>query len=400
MNKAKWKNKKVLPTRILKYLASIAKIKNNQVSYQTTFKNFWLPELDLVKEFLDFKNIDEEAINNSVKKALDICIIAKNVSAEFFLKQLNNECRKHVSKLSDKYLLTSISLEKPENIKIIHVFESKIKFYKKKFPNKFLKFRKELVHKSGDSKNEGYVKCVVITKTYSNEIDIHLNNLNIFRSLVCLSINEGFDIRFDNQQNPLNEIRLGHSHTLHHENGKSVKPHSWFEPGFVFSKPHKCKEINKKSYDIILKKISLSKYRDILINALLIYVKALDEPDHTVALSLLWNSIDKLLNQNMGNYEEIPKRVKKIFGENSRYIDIVEGIRLIRNTYVHDAISNKQSKFYCLALRVLFKKIFFFHIKFIPSGTNFDDALAIIDLLNQAKIAEQVIKIKRLRKNK
>lgn len=392
--KATWKNCKVLPNRILKYLQSISKLgKDGKVSFLSQPDNFFLPEKNLLTEFLKIKCADEITISNSVKSALDSCIINNNISAGYFLDKVNEELDKRISIISPKYLLTTLSLKHTSKLKPIDIFESSIKFYKNKFPRKFGQYRKNLLDKNNLSDHERYIKCIVTTKTYSNDIEVHMSNLNILRAILCLSINEGFNISFGKEKNPLNEIRFGEAHSLHHQNGEPVIPYPWYEPEFVIAFTMPEIELDRKFIKSIINKISSSKYSNLLKDTLIIYIKALDESDHNLAITLLWNSIDKLLNKSKGNYDEISNRVKKIFGHDSRFIDIVEGVKFIRNTYVHDAISNQQSKFYCLALRVLFKKIFIFHLDFFSKDLSLDEALEVIDLLDKPILTRIALEI-------
>ncbi|MCP0914695.1 hypothetical protein NKV53_10190 [Legionella sp. 27cVA30] len=322
--------------------------------------------------------------------------LQKDVSPENFLSILNELVEKIEQNEEIRHALTTISIKKPSKFYKLKVFESEVKLYKN-FPPKFAHHRKALLKTHAIVENHEYVKCVITTKTNSSDIDIHLNNFEVFRALLCLLYTHEFHIKFDNQKNPLNKVMLGYAHTLHNAEGEALGENIWYEPQYYQNRVSDIDDLNKKKLVKIISKIHKCKYSDDLKKSLIMYVKALDEFDHNISIMLLWNGLDVLLNEKKGNYENISKRIKCIFGKKSHELDVINALRVTRNQYVHEAIQNNQSKYYCLTLRTLFYKVFAFYLNYLHDCKSKSEALEIIDQLNQ--IAESRRKIKRINKS-
>lgn len=387
--KAEWisvgkKQEAITPANILNYLESISIISSeNKVSFQLPDFQIWFSEREMIREFICFPNHadpDNTILSQCIKHAVNECILAGNVTPNYFLNTLNSKLGSINPTEVDTYALTTLSIVKPKSYYKIKVFNSTIYLYKNEFPSKYNNYRKDAFKKIGiENKEQGYTKCVIYNHSPSMDINSLLNNFHIFRSVLCLFNSNRWNVRFDRKKSPINPVRTGYAHTLHDTEGAIINSGVWYESNFVATTPLEIDQIKKNSILKIINRIERSPYSDDLKKSLLVYVAALDEYDHNVTLMMLWNSIDILLNTKKGNYNDIPDRIKKIFDGDLTKYDVIQAIKFRRNKYVHETVADEHTLSYCFELRKIYIGVLNFHLKICKKYDSIKESLFYLD---------------------
>lgn len=377
---AKWKIKP--QSKILEKIFDMAKVeKDGSVAFYSN--SFELLPLDYIKDSIKFSSdkIDENDKDEIVIKAIKDCVLNKTMEPDDFLEKISIEAKKIHRKYENKILITSLSISKL-SFSEIQLFESNIKFYKR-IPYKFNSREQILEKLNADTiADQHYYKCIVSTLTDSNEIGIHLRNLNILRALFSLYNNYSFQMLTALQKKPINRVCLGPFHTLHNLKGEPLGTNVGYELKFIELEVIEIKQ-RKRLISKIINQIEKSPYKEELKTSLELYVKALDDYDANISLVLLWNALDKLTNECPGNYDKIIDRAKIIFGNASHHPQVINTLKIVRNDYVHNMNHNKKARSYCYELQMYFKYIFFYHLSSLSHLNSMTEALAAIDYLGK-----------------
>lgn len=372
----KWKHAKSPPSKILHNLLEISEQRSNG---DIVFKSYdFFNELDLIKDHLKFEmKIDKSDENYLIKETIKECIRQHDVSPKKFLSLINHKYSELNIHEVERICLTSISL-KQLSFKRIKIFNSSISFYENDFPKKYHSRSSYFNCKNIDS-NDSYTKCVVKTKTASNQVDIHLDNLNIFRGLLNIMYNFKFEFLMSSEKKPINRIRLGEIHTIHNKYGRLINKGHWYELKFIQAETIKIEPKSKKDLIQIINRINSCPYKDEIKDSILFYCHALDDYDPNISLIMLWNALDKLMNKQSGNYDDIIRRAKGLFGNHSKHAEIINTFKIVRNDYVHRIKSHSMAREYCYKLQEYYNYILFFHIFKLSHLKSMDEALSCLD---------------------
>lgn len=344
--------------------------------------------LYILEEIIYFETeVDRCDKINAITSSLIACIKIK-FDADFFVAELKKNIKivqkKHIEK---KVLLALLSIEFPGDIEEINFFDTRINFYKNEYPSLYYTLTPRL-HNLTSTEEKHYTKISLTQSTHLNEIEPLLRNLNIFRAILCVHSND-YMVMGHNYYEPINLIRLGKNYCLYSE--KELI--QWGNQGEYKYFPKKTAHIKGEMQNVIemikrIESIQNKNYKNIIKESLLIYVNALDDYDSNTALSLLWNSLDKLSNSSKGNYDQVLKRVASI-GMNYSYDKILlENIKNIRNDYVHQGIENSRAKIFCYQLQYYFKELLQFHLDNLNLFSDIQEAnefLTYISKLNELK---------------
>ncbi|MGQ3890326.1 hypothetical protein ACQUW5_15100 [Legionella sp. CNM-1927-20] len=249
MTLVEWNSPKNKPDALIAWLSKNSIANGSQFPitinnfFKTTVDNFFLPELHCLVEFFKFNiEIDTSLRNDLIINSLKELIIAKKESSDNLLNLIIDKLQCISLIKENRYFLTSISVAKIP-FRSIQIFNSKISFYKK-FPDIF-KSRKVLLARNHQEETTTYTKCVVKTPTISNEINEHIDNLDIFRALINIYVNSRWHMNFDGRRDPINKVRLGQYYTLHRSDGQTIGQ-SYYEPKFIAAPLFNLDVISKK----------------------------------------------------------------------------------------------------------------------------------------------------------
>ncbi|WMO13505.1 hypothetical protein [Pseudoalteromonas piscicida] len=187
---------------------------------------------------------------------------------------------------------------------------------------------------------------------------------------------------FGEQWRPINKVRLGSAHTVHKDSGKVASDNFWYEPNFssatVF-KPQKT-DVYARSCKWALERLADIPYGMTLKDALLRYVRALDEKDQNVALIRLWGALEVIAAPSEANYDLVTRRCAFLFAEYAYHKQVLEHLREYRNSNVHSGDQSEKAKSSCYQLQFYFYHLILFHLKNQGEFSSLDEANSFLDL--------------------
>lgn len=409
----KWKkNQNLKPEIILKKLEELKQVNSDgsvsfsAFEYQNAMAALY-SMVDFPKQFISLQNTN--ILKSAVSRAAKIGILNKDT----VLNELKELTKIELSKKENKYsVLTSISMGLPLPIKSIKIGESNIKFYAHVYPKKYSTRIETLEHVNKTRKEKiteltpnQYTKIIISTKA-KNELEAAnkaLNDFDLLRAIFCLFSNSGMELIGD-QFSPINKIRLGEFHTVHNASGKNVNSSRyWFEPNYkianIFRLQPNAVNNFEKNIKWCIKRLSECKYSEKLNNALLRYVRALDERDQNVALLQIWGALESLTAYEENNKGNLPRRCSFLYEDSEYHKQILEHLREYRNQSVHAGIRSEEVKNYCYQLQGYFFQLILFHLhrvnefSTLAEANHFlDQPVNVEDLKKKKELLEKAIK--------
>ncbi|MCD4720810.1 MAG: hypothetical protein K8S13_13275 [Desulfobacula sp.] len=391
----KWKkNKNLKPQIILSKINSIKTVTDDKkISYSGfEYHNVMAVLQNMIQfpksfEELDKESIISEAVNNIAKKAdLDNTSVIDEINSLVRYKLAIRQLKYH--------MLTTISIKRPFPSKRIILEDSTIRILDYKYPKKYIG-RDEIISKQNLDIVEtpsNYTKLIVTLKSKSlnGAITKALRVLDIQRSIWCLFGNASWEIGGDDWQ-PINRIRLGGKHTLHKNTGKLATKVFWYEPNFVKTKLFYVDNFKdyKKNCAWALKQLKLSKYKTNIKDALIRYVRALDERDQNVALIRLWGAIEALAAPSESNYDLVTRRCSFLYSDQEYHKQVLEHLREYRNCSVHAGDQIGRAKTNCYQLQNYFYSLIIFHLKSANDFSSLEEANNFLDLPSNKKYLQK-----------
>lgn len=397
------KNKNLNPDVVLAKIDSIKTVsEDKKVSYSGfEYQDAMAVLVNMVNfphhcDGLSHENVVSRAVSNIAKD----CALEKNK----VMDEINNIVRAEFSTREKKFhLLTSISLASPYPLKEIVIEEARIRIFASDYPKKY-SGRTELIsqHSNIVKTPENYAKVIVSLKEKSvkGAATKSLRVLDILRSFWCLFGNSSMEI-FGDQWRPINKIRLGSAHTVHADSGKAASDSFWYEPNFssatIFK--HQNPDVYSRNCKWALEKLSAIPYGMALKEALLRYVRALDEKDQNVALIRLWGALEALTAPSEANYDLVTRRCAFLFAEYEYHKQVLEHLREYRNSNVHSGDQSEKAKSNCYQLQFYFYQLVLFHLRNQGEFASLDEANSFLDLPakretleNRKRLIEKAIK--------
>lgn len=404
---------------ILERLESITNIgKDNRLSYHT-FEFFHLQWMLLsIIEYSSSLSI--EIKKKILNQALGQLAINKNYSKNYFLEQLTSHYDKHFkTKEETYYLLAALSIKRIPFRKI-KIGDSEIRIHGKQFPKEFRKNRNDFHTKykfKRENKNYTKVSVKIKSKDFKDAYEKAIEVLEVFRSLLCLFLNSGIEIRFGNHSSkPINKILLAEILTLHYEDGTCPDANYFhFIPDYKDTNALELEESKKEKLKNNIKWLIKQynkckpKHQATIQKALNLYVSAYDENNKFICFLRAWTVLEILLNTDKNDL--LIKRCNSIYNQDSKPINkqLLESLRQYRNEYVHKgdngldpliACYNVQKFIFNLIVRVNLRHARFF--KNINEVNSFlDNNVADLkELENRKSIINKTIKIKEQNTNR
>jgi hypothetical protein len=183
---------------------------------------------------------------------------------------------------------------------------------------------------------------------------------------------------------PINSIRLGAIHTVHKPTGAIADSPVWFEPYHAAAKinqPAKNELLQKRvrDYHRRLEKLTPN-YKQSLVDALVLYVRAFDEWNQTTAFLRLWTAFESLLSPGHGDYEAIVRRSSFLWDDVPYHAQTLEHLREFRNSCVHSALDVENAKTHCYQLQQYFRNLVHFHLGQAGRFISLDQSNEFLDL--------------------
>ncbi|AFY38390.1 hypothetical protein Lepto7376_2092 [[Leptolyngbya] sp. PCC 7376] len=386
----KWKGKRFKPEVIFE------KIEETDKTVKEDGKISWhgleiIPITYALKNMLDFpSDINDSEKISTIGDAIEAVLRKREViDSGRFLAELKLLIRKKLATpLVSFYVLTSISLGEVNLPGIFNIEKCSIKILEGEYPICFQdsgRALRALPHISDKTPQE-YRKVIVETQAKSEEQAFHhaMRALDLQRSIWLLNHYAVFQSP-ETTREPVNQIRLGHVHTIHGSDGEASQMYIWYEPNFVEAKLFKPSEsdlFNDNTTKIWAKIKQLEpKYQCRLKDALIRYVRALDEPDPTIAVMKLWGALEQLTNTgNYADYDALIRRVSFVFEEREYHRQLLESIREYRNQSIHSGEESESAKQYARFLQFYFCRFVMFHLRVAGKFESLSDINDFLDL--------------------
>lgn len=310
----------------------------------------------------------------------------------------------HKTKEREFHVLTTLSLGKPFPFRSITIEGSKIYFLDKDFPKKYEGRKTTLQNQIevSDVTPDSYTKVIVTVKSKSvkGAATKALRLIDIQRAIWSVFANSSMWL-FGNEWKPINKIRMGCVHTVHEVNGKNSDEQFWYEPNFTKADPYKPDDLSefKKSHNFVHSKLRRIAYSPHMSDALIRFVRALDERDQNVALIKLWGALESLTCPSDANYELVTRRCSFLFKDHEYHRQVLEHLRDYRNRSVHSGDQSENAKSKCYQLKYYFETLILFHLSFAGKFQSLEEANSFLDsskdvadLLRKKQLIEYAIK--------
>lgn len=311
-------------------------------------------------------------------------------------------------------LITSISVNYLPFRKI-KINNSLIRITGKNFPKKFVKSRRELLIRNRKKEEDNkFIKVSIETKgkNYLDAFEQAYFDFNIFRAMLCFSLNSFTEISLSNgNSKAINKIQFGEFHTLHlSETGETIKGGEyWFETSLkerITRFPTEDIEVRKKAIESWLNRFNKCQreHKNKLGEVLNLYVDAFDETNKQTCFLKGWITLECLLGTF--DNELIIKRCVSIFKEKDREYQrqILNGLRKTRNLIVHENDNRINSLVNCYHVQRYIRGILMYNnLKYWKVIKNQEEALKLLDyrlqsnkvLESETKVIEKIKQIKK-----
>lgn len=217
---------------------------------------------------------------------------------------------------------------------------------------------------------DGYqaIRVHLYARSPAEAAQLALDKLDLLRSIWNLHLHNGrFKVTDGRRNDPVNQIVLGPFHSLHHPSGELATNTFWYEPGYRFPpSPLKLNDLAEGLWrfesDVrtALKRLA---YRTTMEQALLRYVRALDEHDWQKSFSRLWSLLELITHTQQAKYDVTVRRACFLFEEHGYFRQLLEHLRENRNRATHDDEGTEDTEALMYQLKniienLLFRQIF------------------------------------------
>jgi hypothetical protein len=365
----KWKNSnRFKPALVLEKINAIRTINPKGGSSYSGFDlQVHLPVLQSMLEFpTAAQEVDASTLVWKVLGKIPETLTSKNV-----LEELNRELSNRLATKEERYLLvTSISLRATGLPSTLQHAGVKVRLpvggrgiYIAAHRRDLGKHRVPIDPTPDDYQ---WVIAAVNAKSADAAFAKAMRVIDLQRALWCLMGNKGMSISLGAPSfEPINVCRLGGIHTIHRPGGREARDGIWFEPGFVatklfqFDKPSTVAKNSRWA----LQRIQTCKYGDRIANALIRFVRALDQADPDSAFVRLWGALEALVTPDIADYDALVRRTAFVFQDGDYHRQILEHLREYRNNHLHGGLESSHARTHCFQLQMYFVQMAWFYIR-------------------------------------
>jgi hypothetical protein len=289
---------------------------------------------------------------------------------------------KQISRLEHEYrqrpeipyvLVTTLSLGTwPWNLPRSVKLDGRTITFSQKLPKQFdrsalaKKFARDFEQRTTDK--FAVVRIHVKARSISEAAENAFDTLDFLRGLWNLSLNRTLLSRlFSGRPKPINRIRLGPIHTLHHPNGTLAAQTYWYDPFFSETDIERVNDdewrrVKHDSAEIRKRMAGLS-YGLTLRDVILRYTRALDSADFEKAFLKLWTVLEVLTDTSVSQgYDQTIRRALFIWRDSELNAAILEHLRTFRNATVHSGFSSHHIESHTFQLKRYVEELLLFHI--------------------------------------
>lgn len=291
----------------------------------------------------EYNSIVRNGIKKFIKKT-----VRNGETLKRAIKAAENEFR---AKPYKKFLLLStISFKHFHGLKSLRFDGTTVKFYKA-LPSKYQyeKIKNLVIGFFNNPYPSDYtiVECHVVARSFFEAIDKSFKTIDFIRGLWNFSMNfRNINRIYSGKLKPINLIRLGPVHTLHHPNGKLALENFWYEIDCHIESANTLSikqwaQINR-AFNFLRKNYNKIIFKDEITEVFIRYVRALDSVDYESSYLKLWSLLEFLTNTQKMHYDKTIARTLFFYRDDIHSKEILEHLRFLRNKMIH--IGESRSK--------------------------------------------------------
>lgn len=364
----KWKKTpRFKPDLILQRIQAVRTI--NPDGKGSSFSGWELNQsLPLLNSMLDFPEA-ARGLNHANLIWRAVAYTPQDLTSESFIKEINRQLSAALSKREENFhVLTAVSITNRVPMGTMTVEGVKLNYCGATYPRRFTKTRAQRIARGDMPAIESpfdysRVVATVTAKEPRLALSAALRAIDLQRALWCFFCNTEMEI-IGRSWVPINAIQLAAVHTVHSKDGGLAGEEIWFEPYHSPTRAFVPKDAGKMKRKVqgILSRLKRSPYSADIIDALLLYVRALDEWNQNTAFVRLWSAVERLASPGHGDYDAVVRRCAFLWDDPAFASQTLEHLREYRNVYMHSGMETSEAKTYCFQLQQHFRPLVLFHI--------------------------------------
>lgn len=189
---------------------------------------------------------------------------------------------------------------------------------------------------------------------------------------------------------------MGALHTLHFPDGNpATKGIFWYEPDYL----EKTTDISREWTEInhleqkVRKRLLNHHYRTDMEDAIRRYARALDYRDFHISFLELWILLEKLTATTNAQYEKMVKRVAFLYKDVDLHRQIIQHLRLYRNSNIHTGQRSERISKYVYQLKRYVEQLIRFNLINSFQFTSLEETASFLDLSTDSNILKERAKL-------
>jgi hypothetical protein len=203
----------------------------------------------------------------------------------------------------------------------------------------------------------------VRSRTQQGAFDSGMKSVDFIRGLWNISFNKDLLFEWTGEGIPVNRILPGPVHTLHHPDGTLAAKAYWYET--PFTPPGRLPHLVGRWPGVVRdaknlrRMIQASSFRNILVEAVVRYCRALDSREPNVSFVKLWSLLEFLTSTAKEGHDSTVRRALFFFDDEDLNRSLLEILKQLRNRSVHAGIDNVSREMVVLLHRFVREAILF-----------------------------------------
>ena len=383
-------------------LAEIEKVrrvdKNGKVKFEGFQFNanvgFLLMDLD------DYENINSYNKHNFIIQALFEIGKKGPINTKNYSRQLKLIINNYLASPENKYkFITHITIPKDISLPIIKDGGNTITFNPKNISN-FISSRLSLKYNNlfncdiNIPKNMATISVSVSGKNDVDAMNKSIESLDYIRGIMNFYCNNKW--RISNDYKPINAIRLGPIHSLHHYNGSLASKTFMFNSDYTEDIYNKKINILDSIEKVKLRRLTINRleYSSDIKNIMIRYVRALDHQDFNMSILELWGLLEYLGDPEKQYSKTAISRASVFYYNKEYFISSLAMIRKIRNKFAHTGKSIDLIENAAYYLKSIVEKLITFYTKTEFKFCDIVEAARFLEILKEPdQIQREIMKM-------
>jgi hypothetical protein len=323
-----------------------------------------------------------------LRKAVSDAAKGSEITPELLRKHLAGTEKEYLKKpLQDFVLATAFAMEGHRDLKTTRINGVRISFAAS-LPRRF--DRSAIADRIEDVapnilENVTHVLARVSARTPNAAFDHAQTSVDLIRALWNFILIYGsYQLLQTGSHRPLNAILPGRVHTLHQPDGTLIEEIFWYEPQafspqWVYVANEKWPAVLKRASKLLGRLRSLP-YRGEIEDALVRYVRALDDADARSSFNRMWSVLEYLAD-SVGSYEKLITRASYVSRDDERTLVrmLLQHLRDVRNAVVHADKERSNIRTYLDQVKLATERLIMFHFR---NGRRFGSRAALASFLD------------------